>query len=42
MKVQSFHKNSAIENFQYFFVGTSGNWSKQRNDVTNNTSIFDV
>ena len=50
LKVQSYHKNWAIEKFQFFFhrhlLGYSirwnnKNWSEQRNDATNNTSIFD-
>ena len=43
LKVQSYHKNWAIENFQYFFVDTSlyalsnETITSQKNDVTKNT-----
>ena len=51
LKVQLNHKYWAIENFQFIFhihlLGYSFRWnnknlSEQRNDVTKNTSIFDV
>ena len=49
LKVQSYHKNWAIEKCQFFhrhLLGYSIRWnnknsSEQRNDVTKNTSIFD-
>ena len=47
LKVQSYHKNWAIEFFfhrhllGYFIRWNNKNWSEQRNDVTKNTSIFD-
>ena len=51
LKVQSYHKNWAIDNFQYIFWRhlfvcpinwNNKNLSEQINDVTKNTSIFDV